>query len=149
MDIRTFFVHNAPKNGERGRIFLSTLFHENEIDREYQTDGGGKVIPLQRFVVKGYRGKEREYGERDNLLYDFELDERERTAVSAKTDAVGGHLKTVLEKGDAPTEQNDRPQRPIFKKLELSQFQMSVPRECHKYIRYNQQQYGINSLHNA
>lgn len=75
VDIRTFFVYDTSKDGESGRIFRPALFHENEIYREYQTDGGGKVIPLQRFVVKGYRGKEREYGERDNLLYDFELDE--------------------------------------------------------------------------
>lgn len=51
------------------------------------------------------------------------------------------NLQAIFKKSDRPTGQYDDPQRQTF------EFQMSVPRERHKYIRSKQQNYRYTILH--
>jgi hypothetical protein len=49
-------------------------------------------------------------------------------------------LKAVLKKSDAPRKQDDKNQRgSVGEETRLLQFQMSVPRQRHEYIRRQQQ----------
>lgn len=74
--------------------------------------------------------------EGDDLLDDLELHQAERTAVTLEPDTVCRHLQAVLEESDPPREQDDKDQwRSRRDETRLLQFQVSVPRECHKDIR--------------
>ena len=54
-----------------------------------------------------------EYGQRDTLLNDLQLNEVERTAVFHKTYAVGGNLATVFKEGNHPRESDDANEWPV------------------------------------
>lgn len=64
------------------------------------------MVPFQHSLKRKGR-KNDEHHEGDDLLNDFQLNEGEVAAVPFKPNAVGGHLKTVLEKSNQPTEDND------------------------------------------
>src|ERR1039458_1434636 len=69
-------------------------------------------------------GEDGEDDEGDDLLDDLELDGRE----AGGADAVGRHLQAVLEEGDAPTDEDDLPERV------LAVFQVAVPGNGHKDV---------------
>ena len=54
-----------------------------------------------------------EYGQRDALLNDLQLNDVEGSAILNEADAVGGYLTAVLQKGNAPREGDDTQQRPV------------------------------------
>lgn len=56
-----------------------------------------ELLPLEDDV-----GNDAEDNQGDDFLNDFELHQRERSAVANETDAVGGHQETVLDASDAP-----------------------------------------------
>jgi hypothetical protein len=68
----------------------------------------------------------------DHFLYDFEL----RRCEVAMTDAIGGNLQAVFEKGDAPARENDEPQS-----LRLVP-EMAIPSEGHEHVRKHEQSNG-------
>jgi len=96
---------------------------KNEKDRESQADGSYTVVPF-KLLAKIRDGKNREHGKGDDFLNDLELGRAEFVGA----DAVGGNLKTVFEKGDAPAGEDDLPQR--FAAL----LEMAVPGEGHEDI---------------
>src|SRR5262249_23177025 len=57
-----------------------------------------------------------------------------------RADPIGRDLKTVLHKGDHPTEGDCNPER------RLSESQVPVPRKGHEYIRDSQQNYRSHFL---
>ena len=68
----------------------------------------------QKLIERGFvLGKERR-DEYVNLLYDFQLKQREWSSVTMKTHTIGWHLRTIFKKGNAPAEHNDSYQRPII-----------------------------------
>jgi hypothetical protein len=75
--------------------------------------------------------EQQENHDRDHFGQDLKLDRRK----SFITEPIGRHLKAILEKSDAPTDENDDPEwlRGVL--------QVTVPRECHKGVRNDQQQY--------
>ena len=72
------------------------LFIEHEVHRQHQADKSGKMIPVQRLTLEEDGGEEGENHQRDDLLNNLELHQREGTAVFNEADAVGGHLKGIL-----------------------------------------------------
>jgi len=89
----------------------------------YQAKPGSSVVPAQ-MAAEVERGENSKNRQRDNLLDHLELDRRE----AAVSKAVGGDLKAILEEGNAPTDEDDLPQRLLPK------FQMTVPGNGHKDI---------------
>jgi hypothetical protein len=81
------------------------------------------VIPPEFFAEVKDR-KNREYCQGDDFLNGFEL----CTVEFVGADPVCGHLKAVLEKSDAPTGDDDLPERSTAK------FQVAVPGEGHKNV---------------
>ena len=74
---------------------------ENEIYRSYKAEGGCNVIPLHLHVKRHYR-EDNKHHQRDHLLQNLQLHERERTTIAFKTNPVGRHLQAVLEERNAP-----------------------------------------------
>ena len=89
------------------------LLFEYEIYGEDEADECSKVVPMQMLPLEEDVGDDAEDNQGDDFLYDFQLHEREWSAVVDKADAVRGHLAAVFEKGYCPREENDAEQRPV------------------------------------
>ena len=104
------------------------------------------MIPVERLTLKediGHGGKDYQ---RYALLDNLQLDERERTAVTIESQAVGGYLKAILEEGDAPREHNDTHQWPVAADTRLLEAQVTIPGQSHKDIAHEEQNYCFYSL---
>ena len=64
---------------------------ENEPDCENQAYPRYDMIPMQLHVKNRHRENDKDT-ERDDLLNNLQLHQAERSSVSFKADAVGGHL---------------------------------------------------------
>jgi hypothetical protein len=96
---------------------------EDEKDSETDAGEAGGIIPAEFFAEIG-DGKDGENGERDDFLNRFELSGAELV----RADAIGGNLKAVFEKGDAPAGEDNFPQS--F----AAEFEVAVPGEGHEDI---------------
>jgi len=93
------------------------------------------MIPSQ-LHMKRQSAKNEKHDQRDNLLNHLELHQRERTAVTLKTNTVGGYLQAVFEERDAPREEDHKnKRRGVGEEAGLLQLQMAVPRKRHEDIR--------------
>ena len=106
------------------------------------------MVPLERLALEDEHHDNREDRQRNDFLDDLQLHQVERAAVAVETDAVGRDGEAVLEKGDAPREQDDEDERPAGRHFHFLQFQVPVPGEGHKDVGANQHQDGPESLHN-
>lgn len=97
------------------------------------------MVPVQVFVLEEHRHEDGEHRERYDLLYHLELDEREWASILGKPDAVGWHHEQVLEKGDAPREEDDHNEWPMGANSHLLQFQVAVPSKRHHGVAEQQQ----------
>ena len=122
-------------------------FHEDEVHRQDEADEGRQVIPMQRLTLEEQRGEHGEDDERDDLLDDLELHQRERAAVAREADAVGRNLAGILEERDAPREEDDGKQRPMGGNLHLLQLQVPIPSERHEDVGHDQQKDGVECFH--
>ena len=68
---------------------------------------------MQMVALKHDVGDDGKYGQRDTLLHDLQLNQREGTAVADEAKPVGRHLTTILEEGNAPREHDDSEQGPV------------------------------------
>lgn len=98
---------------------------------------------MQRFTLEKHHCEHGEYHKRDCLLHHLELHESEWSAVAHKTDAVGGHLTEVFKEGDAPREENDDQQGPVFADAGGLEPQVTVPSEGHEDVGEDEQNEGI------
>ena len=94
-------------------IAAGMSLHEDEVHRQDEADEGRQVIPMQRLALEEQCGEHGEDDERDDLLDDLELHQREGTAVAREADAVGRNLAGILEERDAPRKEDDGKQRPM------------------------------------
>ena len=118
---------------------MEKLFHENEIDCQYEAGEGSQMVPMQGLVFKAYHREDCEDDERKHLLDNFELDQRKGAAVTHEPRTVGRNLTTVLGKGKQPGNQYDEYQRCLVREdAKLLQFQMAIPGYRHENIRYNE-----------
>lgn len=76
--------------------------HEDKVYRQNEATESGKVVPVQCFATEEHGGEHGEDNERDDLLDDLQLHQREGAAVARKADAVGRYLAGILEQGNAP-----------------------------------------------
>lgn len=92
---------------------LRDLLHKYKVDRRYEAAEGGEVVPVQALSLEEYVGDDGENNERHTLLYHLELHQREWAAVATEPDTIGGHLTTVFEESDSPTEDYHTNQGPV------------------------------------
>ena len=90
------------------------------------------MVPLEGVTLDKEHGKECEDHQRDNLLDNLELPECEWTAELVATDAVGRHLKAVLEKCNTPTNKHDA-NHAVALELRFECY-MAIPCQCHEDI---------------
>lgn len=105
------------------------------------------MVPLQLLALKQHVGYDTEHNERDNLLDDLELHEREGATITQKTNTIGWYLTTILQKGDNPREENHADQRPMTANARIGQLEVAIPGQRHEHIAQNEQQNGIDALH--
>lgn len=127
--------------------FGEILFHKDTIDGEDEADRSGEMVLVKGFVLEEKQGEAGKDDQGDNLLNDLELHEGKGPSVLVKANAVGRYLKAIFEEGDSPRKEDDPEEGPVGDDFHLLQFQMTVPGECHEDIRHNEQQDGVNALH--
>ena len=89
------------------------LSHENQVNGADNKEEGQDVVPVQVGALEHNVGDDAEYGQRDTLLNDLQLDEVKGTAVLDKAQSVGRHLTAVFKEGDAPRESDDAYEWPV------------------------------------
>ena len=95
------------------------------------------MIPMQMLPLEENVGNDTEDNQGDDFLYDFQLHQREWSAVVDEADSVGWHQEAVLNAGNHPREANDGNQRPVRRDAGLVEFQVSVPCKRHKNVAAN------------
>lgn len=124
------------------------LFLEHQPDGGYEQNERQGVIPPEAFGLEKQRAEQHKNHQSNDLLNDFQLHERERSAVFLKPDAVCRHLKTIFEECDAPAKKNDTDEGQGMKPRNVFHPQMSIPRKSHENVGRNEQKNGIKSCHN-
>ena len=71
------------------------------------------MVPVEILMLEHDVGDDGKDSQRDTLLHDLQLYQREGTAVADEAHAVGWHLTAVFKEGDAPREGNDAEQGPV------------------------------------
>ena len=66
-----------------------------------------------------------------------------------KTYPVGRDLKTIFNKGNAPTDDDDGQQRPVFGQTGITHLEMTIPCQCHKYVGNKQKNYSKDKFIHA
>ena len=102
---------------------------------------------MEALVLEEEIGDDGEDDEGDALLDDLELNEGEGTAVAYETDAIGGHLTTVLEEGNHPREGDDKQEGPVGADAAVLQLEMAVPGEGHEDIAEDEEGDGVEDVH--
>lgn len=92
------------------------------------------MVPLELLSLEEDVGYDAEHNEGDDFLYDFQLHQREGSAVFDEADAVGRHKETVLDAGDAPREEYHGVERPVGRDAGLVELQVAVPCKRHKDV---------------
>lgn len=105
------------------------------------------MVPGDLFAFKNQQAKKDKNGYGNGFLNDFELQQTKRPAIALKTDTVGRHLKTILKKGNAPTDKDDGHQPQVFAPAHFRKFEMAIPGQRHKRIGDGEQSNGIQSFH--
>src|ERR1700759_4843176 len=103
---------------------------EHEERAGHQTAERGRMVPVQP-VAKIEHAEHAKHAQRDHFLDHLQLIRRKRL----RANPVRRHLQAVLKKRNRPAHQDHLPQR------HTAILQVSVPRERHKDVRPNQQQY--------
>lgn len=124
------------------------LFHKDKIHGGNKTEECCYVVPVQWLSLKKHVGNNGKHYKGDAFLDDFQLNKRERTAITLEPNPVGRHLTTVFKECYSPGEHNDPYQRPVTRHTSLLKTQVPVPCKCHKDVAEAQKKYCINSVHN-
>ena len=119
----------------RNKNLLFESKKHGEDDEQERND----MVPTEGFGLEHRDDDDSEHRQRNGFLDDFQLNKVERASVLHRTDAVGGDHEGILEQGDAPWHQDDKKQRPVFRRGDdFKQFQLSVPCKSHEYIGYDE-----------
>jgi hypothetical protein len=79
-------------------------------------------------------GNDAEYGQRDALLNNLQLNEVKGTAILYETETIGGYLAAVFKEGNHPREGNDSDEGPVIGNAVLLKFQMPIPSQRHEDV---------------
>lgn len=123
----------------------SESLHEDQVDGGDQTGEGKEMVPVERLPLEEDVSHDGKDDERDTLLDDLELDQAEGAAIALEANAVGWHLTTIFEEGNAPRENDDANQRPVGRDARLLQAKMAVPGQRHEDVAAKKQQNGVES----
>ena len=105
------------------------------------------MVPVERLPFEQQCHHHREDDERDDLLRDFQLNQRERSAVVNDADAVRRHLTDIFKQRDAPREENHGDERPRRTDFFLLKFEVPIPGKSHEDVGADEQKNGVESLH--
>lgn len=72
------------------------------------------MIPMERLALEHYHSNNGKDGKGDYFLDDLQLEERERSAITDEADTIAWNLKAILEKCQAPREEDYAYQRPTI-----------------------------------
>ena len=93
------------------------------------------MVPAEGLGLEDGDDDDGEHDEGDGFLDDFQLDEVEGSAVDDRADAVGGDHEEILDQGNAPRQQDDEDERPVFGRWDnLRQLELTVPSEGHENV---------------
>src|SRR5262249_6891963 len=106
-------------------------FLKNKECRHHDKKEANRVVPLD-VLLQIENGENRKNNQGDDLLNRLEL----RCIEGMAANTIGGHLKAVFKKRDAPTHQRHLPQRDILV------LEMAVPGDGHKDVGEGQQNNG-------
>lgn len=110
--------------GRRQSLFLR---QEGEGHGGDDTKARGEMVPLE-VLAKIEISEDTKDREGNDFLDDFKLERR----IDRVSPAIGRHLETIFEKGDAPAHDNHQPKRGAFI------FQMAIPGDGHEYVGANE-----------
>ena len=96
------------------------------------------MVPVELLSLKHHIGNHSEDNQRDTLLDDLQLYQREWPTVTLETNAVGRYLTAIFEEGDGPTEGDDTDKRPVAAHARLLQLEVSVPSQRHEDVAQHQ-----------
>jgi len=82
-------------------------------------------------------GYDTENDKRYDLLYDFQLHQRERTSVVDESNTISRYQKAVLDAGNCPREENNDIEWPVGRYSGLVELQVTIPCKCHEDIAAN------------
>ena len=116
---------------------------KHKINGCHEAEEGSDVVPVEGFALETKGHDDGEYYQGDNFLQNLELDKGEGTAIVQESDAVGGHLTHIFKQGDAPREENDDQQGPVFADAGGLEPQVTVPSEGHEDVGEDEQNEGI------
>ena len=114
------------------KIFPVSSLAEDKEDSAAEAERGPDEVEAE-FLAHEEHGERHEDGERDDLLHDLQLGERERGVA----DAVRGHLQQLLEERNAPADDGGEPPR-----FAGHVFQVSIPGERHEAVRADEEEDG-------
>ena len=102
---------------------------------EDNKDERNDMVPTECLGLEHCNNDDGEHDERNGLLDDFQLDEVEGSAIYDRADAVGGDHEEILDQGDAPRQQDNEDERPVFGRWDnFRQFELAVPSEGHENV---------------
>ncbi len=120
----------------------TTLFPEDEIHRQHQEKQANGMVHPETFLFEKQPRKSEKNQQGDDLLNDLELQQCVRSAIPAKAQLVGRHLKAVFKECQSPAQQNKREQSGLLKPAPFFDFKVAVPGQNHEYVADDQQQNG-------
>lgn len=92
------------------------------------------MIPFKSFCFKNYQCEKCKNNQRDDFLHNLKLHERKGASVTAVSNSVSRHLKTILKKSYAPADRNDGNDAQLLKPFHFVKLQVSIPCKRHEYV---------------
>lgn len=123
------------------------LFPKGEENRSDEAKERPEVVPAERFRAEKQQGETGEHRQRYHLLHYLQLEQAERAAIADKSDSVGRHLETILEKCYSPAYQYHHKERQCIAAAELFELEVAVPCESHENVRNDEQQDSVKRFH--
>lgn len=119
------------------------LFQESKEDCGNDAEQRHNMVPLNWLALEDCSNNNNKDNQRDSLLNDLELHQVEWATGFMITDTVGWDCYAILEKREAPREQNNHKQRPIAdRRIHLLQLEIAIPGKSHKDVGNYQHQDG-------
>ena len=110
---------------------VANLFFEDEVDGQNKAGEAHKVVPFKTLVHEDNH-KEGEHRERDNLLDNLQLPDREWATILCTSQAVCRDHKAVLKERYKPTD-GDNCNHANALKARLKHH-LTIPGKCHKEV---------------
>ena len=118
------------------------MFPESEDYSKEDEEETYKMVPADRLAFENSGDNDSEDNQRDGFLNDFQLHQREWTAVDLRANAVSGNHESVFKECHSPRREDDENQRPVDVDFQLRKLKVSIPCKSHEDVADNEQQYS-------